>query len=123
MSLPNPFSTKTSRLIIRAKNRLVCTIHQQVGYCSVRCQKLHWQTHKKFCKQLAKEYEEMLAAKLAEEKLEEEMRSKGENKTVVNGNAEEHLNTENSETKKDQKTDTPTDNLASGVPEEKDRHL
>ena len=69
---------------------------------------------------MAKEYEEMLVAKLAEEKLEQEMKSKGENKTVVNGNAEEHLNAENSETKKDQKTDTPTDNLASGVPEEKD---
>ena len=60
------------------------------------------------------------------------MKNKGANKTVVNGNAEEHLSTESSETKKDQKTDTQphgavsgtspesTDNLASGVPEEKD---
>ena len=74
----------------------------------------------------------MLAAKLAEEKLEEEMKNKSENKTVVNGNSEERLNTENSETEKDQKTDTQrhgavngtspesTENLASGVPEEKD---
>lgn len=74
----------------------------------------------------------MLAAKLAEEKLEQGMKNKGENKTMVNGNAEEHFNTENSETKKDQKTDTqphgavngsspePTDNLVSGFPEEKD---
>lgn len=74
----------------------------------------------------------MLAAKLAEEKLEQEMKNKDEKKAVVNGNAKEHLNTENSETKKDEKTDTQrhgavngtspesTDNLASGVPEEKD---
>ena len=109
------------------------TILQQVGYCSIRCQKLHWQTHKKFCKQLAKEKEceEMLAAKLAEEKLDQEMKNKGENKTVVNRAAEENLNTENSETEKDHKTDTqphgavngtspePTGNQASGIPEEK----
>lgn len=62
----------------------------------------------------------MLVAKLAEEKLEQEMKNNGENKTVVNGNAEEHLNTENSGNIKDHKTDTPTDNLASDVPEEKD---
>ena len=74
----------------------------------------------------------MLAAKLADENLEQEMKNKGENKTVVSGNSEEHLNTENSETKKDQETNTqphgavndtspePTDNLSSGVPERKD---
>lgn len=73
----------------------------------------------------------MLTAKLAEEKLEQEMKNKGENKTVINGSAEENLNTENSETEKDQKTDAqphgavngtspePTDNQSSGVPEEK----
>ena len=73
----------------------------------------------------------MLAAKLAEEKLDQEVKNKGENKTVVNGNTDENLNTENSETEKDQKKDTQhhavngsspelTGNLqASGVPEEK----
>lgn len=120
--------------VVCTENRNVkkCAACKRVGYCNVRCQKLHWQTHKKFCKQLAKENEEMLAAKLAEEKLEQEMKNKDEKKAVVNGNAEEHLNTKNSETKKDEKTDTQrhgavngtspesTDNLASGVPEEKD---
>ena len=133
-----------SRLIIQAeferkrdcqqsKNWLVYLILQQVGYCFVRCQKLHWQTHKKFCKQLAKEYEEILATKEAEEKLNQEMKKKGENMTVaVNGKAEENLNTENPKTENDQKADTqlhvavngtikaePTDNQASGVLEEK----
>lgn len=73
----------------------------------------------------------MLAAKLAEEKLDQEIKSKGESKTVANGNADENLNTKNSDTEKDQKTDTqphgavngsspePTDNQASGVPKEK----
>ncbi|XP_020616117.1 ankyrin repeat and MYND domain-containing protein 2-like [Orbicella faveolata] len=113
------------------RNVKKCSACKTVGYCSVRCQKLHWQTHKKFCKQLAKEYEEMLAAKLAEEKLDQEMKNKGVNKTVVNGNAGENLNTENSETEKDEKTDTqphsamngtspePTENQTSSVPEEK----
>jgi len=82
---------------------------------------------------LAKEYEEILATKQVEEKLNQEMKEKGENMTVaVNGNAEENLNTENPETEKDQKADTqlygavngtikaePTDNQASGVLEEK----
>ena len=74
----------------------------------------------------------MLAAKLAEEKLDQEMKNKGDNKTMVNGNAEENSNTENSGTDKDRKTDDtqphgvvngtspePTDNQASGVPDEK----
>ena len=33
----------------------------------------------------------MLAAKLAEEKLEQEMKNKDDKKAVVNGNAEEHF--------------------------------
>ena len=56
---------------------------------------------------MAKEYEEILATKEAEEKLNQEMKKKGENMTVaVNGKAEENLNTENPKTENDQKADT-----------------
>ena len=61
----------------------------QVGYCSVRCQKLHWSTHKKFCKQLAKEYEKELALKLKEEKLTETINAKDQDTNQINGEQEE----------------------------------
>ncbi|KAK2573224.1 Ankyrin repeat and MYND domain-containing protein 2, partial [Acropora cervicornis] len=62
---------------------------QTVGYCSVRCQKLHWSTHKKFCKQLAKEYEKELALKLKEEKLTETINAKDQDTNQINGEQEE----------------------------------
>jgi len=115
------------------RNVKKCSACKMVGYCGVSCQKLHWHTHKKFCKQLAKDYEKQLAAKLEEEKLEEmnniekenPSQINGENKSAVNGEAEETLNCENSETN-DSKTAShedvsetkhePTDKQTSGVP-------
>ena len=47
----------------------------QVIYCSADCQKLHWPTHKKFCKQLYAAYLEVEEAKkkaVLEQKAEEE---------------------------------------------------
>ena len=72
----------------------------QVGYCSVSCQKLHWQTHKKFCKQLAKDYEKQLVAKLEAEKLQEMDKTEkdkpvevnGKNKYVLNGKDDQSMN-------------------------------
>lgn len=71
----------------------------QVGYCGVRCQKFHWSTHKKFCKQLAKEYEEELALKLKEEKLTETNNAKDQDTNQINGERKEACGcSENDET-------------------------
>ncbi|XP_068710703.1 ankyrin repeat and MYND domain-containing protein 2-like isoform X2 [Montipora foliosa] len=71
------------------RNVKKCSACKMVGYCSVRCQKLHWPTHKKFCKELAKEYERQLAAKLEEEKLEEIDKSRDEETNQINGEQKE----------------------------------
>ncbi|XP_071103211.1 ankyrin repeat and MYND domain-containing protein 2-like isoform X1 [Haliotis cracherodii] len=52
-----------------------CSACKMVGYCNQQCQKLHWFTHKKFCKQLAEEYvrrEEVRKKREAEEKRQQE---------------------------------------------------
>ena len=84
----------------------------QVGYCSVSCQKLHWQTHKKFCKQLAKDYEKQLVAKLEAEKLQEIDKTEkdkpvevnGENKCVLNGKDDQSMNCQKTATKDEDTT-------------------
>ncbi|XP_074615491.1 ankyrin repeat and MYND domain-containing protein 2-like [Acropora palmata] len=71
------------------RNVKKCSSCKMVGYCSVTCQKLHWSTHKKFCKQLAKEYEKELALKLKEEKLTETINAKDQDTNQINGEQEE----------------------------------
>ena len=81
---------------------------------------------------MAKDYEEQLAAKLEEEKLEETNNTKEENPSQINGeNKEDHLNCEQSETNDESKTGSfqdgdgsnskskPTNKQSSGVVEEK----
>ena len=83
----------------------------QVGYCGVSCQKLHWQTHKKFCKQLAKDYKQ-LVAKLEAEKLQEMDKTEkdkavevnGENKCVLNGKDDQSMNCQKTATKDEDTT-------------------
>ena len=91
---------------------------------------MHWHTHKTFCKQLAKDYEKQLAAKLEEERLEESNNAKRENSSQMNGeHKEESLNCVHSETNNESKTASHrhdvsqskpeyTDEQPSGVPEE-----
>lgn len=103
-------------ICIEKRNVKKCSACKMVGYCSVRCQKLHWQTHKKFCKQLAKEYEEQLAAQLAEEKLDEEMSRKtqqekpgqmnGVKEPLINGKSDEAVNSDKSKSETDQNTNS-----------------
>ncbi|XP_023232181.1 ankyrin repeat and MYND domain-containing protein 2-like [Centruroides sculpturatus] len=45
-----------------------CSACKKASYCNQTCQKLHWITHKNFCKKLAAEYEK-------EQKMTEEMKS------------------------------------------------
>ncbi|VDI80993.1 Hypothetical predicted protein [Mytilus galloprovincialis] len=67
---------------------------QKVNYCNQTCQKLHWSTHKKFCKSLAEQYVRIEEMKKKEEELkqkEEELKKhkediekrKGEIETLV----------------------------------------
>ena len=91
----------------------------------MRCQKLHWQSHKKFCKQLAKDYEEQLAAQLAEEKLGDGMSLKtqqgkpglmnGEKKPSANRNSDEAVNSHRLKTENDQNTNTRTNSDIEGT--------
>ncbi|XP_078333011.1 ankyrin repeat and MYND domain-containing protein 2-like isoform X3 [Crassostrea virginica] len=50
---------------LRAKKK--CSACKMVCYCDQRCQKLHWSTHKKQCKQLAAEYVKIEANRKKEE--------------------------------------------------------
>lgn len=60
-----------------------CSACKMVHYCDVRCQKLHYPTHKKFCEKLAKERE---AREELEKKMhEKEKLSKEKNATPNNG--------------------------------------
>ena len=91
----------------------------------MRCQKLHWQSHKKFCKQLAKDYEKQLAAQLAEEKLEDGMSLKtqqgkpslmnGEKKPSANRKSDEAVNSQRLKTENDQNTNTRTNSDIEGT--------
>ncbi|XP_060081894.1 ankyrin repeat and MYND domain-containing protein 2-like [Ylistrum balloti] len=54
-----------------------CSACKMVRYCDARCQKLHWSTHKKMCKNLADEYESIQKLKKAEEE-KEKMRKEQE---------------------------------------------
>ena len=93
---------------------------------------MHWHTHKKFCKQLAKDYEEQLAAKLEEERLEETNNVKEESSGQMNGdNQEQSLTCVHSETNNESKTTShqledvseskpeSNDEQSSGAPEER----
>ncbi|KAK7092424.1 ankyrin repeat and MYND domain-containing protein 2-like [Littorina saxatilis] len=84
-----------------------CSACKCVNYCNQTCQKLHWPTHKKFCKILAVEQEkreakqkeeekrqkqkqaemeaEMKAAKLTEATSSEETQTKGDNSAAAGG--------------------------------------
>ncbi|XP_077993617.1 ankyrin repeat and MYND domain-containing protein 2-like [Glandiceps talaboti] len=59
-----------------------CSACKVMKYCDQNCQKLHWFTHKKVCKNLAEQYkmqqamEEMMKKKEEEEKLAKEMEEK-----------------------------------------------
>lgn len=48
-----------------------CSACKMVNYCNQNCQKLHWSTHKKFCKSLAEEYVKIEEMKRKEEELKE----------------------------------------------------
>lgn len=110
---------------IEKRNVKKCSACKMVGYCSVRCQKLHWQSHKKFCKQLAKDYEEQLAAQLAEEKLEDGMSLKtqqgkpslmnGEKKPSANRKSDEAVNSHRLKTENDQNTNARTNSDIEGT--------
>ncbi|XP_052806837.1 ankyrin repeat and MYND domain-containing protein 2-like [Mya arenaria] len=54
-----------------------CSACKMVHYCNQTCQKLHWFTHKKFCKQLAEEFKIMCAAqeKAAQEAVAEQLKA------------------------------------------------
>ncbi|ELU00182.1 hypothetical protein CAPTEDRAFT_151340 [Capitella teleta] len=54
-----------------------CSVCKMVKYCDQKCQKLHWSTHKKFCKELADDYVKMM--KRLKEEQEKEERKKKEN--------------------------------------------
>ncbi|XP_052094665.1 ankyrin repeat and MYND domain-containing protein 2-like [Mytilus californianus] len=71
-----------------------CSACKMVNYCNQTCQKLHWSTHKKFCKSLAEQYIRIEEMKKKEEELkqkEEELKKhaediekrKGEIETLV----------------------------------------
>ncbi|XP_050407199.1 ankyrin repeat and MYND domain-containing protein 2 isoform X2 [Patella vulgata] len=55
-----------------------CSVCKYAQYCSQYCQKLHWSTHKKFCKKLAELYEknEKLRIKMEEKQKAEEEKKK-----------------------------------------------
>lgn len=36
-----------------------CSVCKMVRYCELRCQKLHWSTHKQFCREMKKQFEIM----------------------------------------------------------------
>ncbi|XP_041371875.1 ankyrin repeat and MYND domain-containing protein 2-like isoform X2 [Gigantopelta aegis] len=62
-----------------------CSVCKMVHYCNQQCQKLHWPSHKKFCKQLTVKFqileEERIKREEEEKRLEEEKRRlKEENK-------------------------------------------
>ena len=52
----------------------VVFVFLQVNYCTQACQKLHWFTHKKACKNLAEQFKKFTAAKkeLEEKQAKEE---------------------------------------------------
>ncbi|XP_061181464.1 ankyrin repeat and MYND domain-containing protein 2-like isoform X1 [Saccostrea echinata] len=54
---------------LRAQKK--CSACKMVCYCNQLCQKLHWSTHKKFCKKLAEEYKQLEEKKKEEEKEKE----------------------------------------------------
>jgi len=61
-----------------AKKR--CGSCRMVNYCSPECQKLHWFAHKRWCPDLAKEYEQFLIAKqkLAEQEKQQQHQSENQ---------------------------------------------
>ncbi|XP_048730771.1 ankyrin repeat and MYND domain-containing protein 2-like [Ostrea edulis] len=54
---------------LRAQKK--CSACKMACYCNQQCQKLHWSTHKKFCKKLAEEYQELEERKKMEQKEKE----------------------------------------------------
>ncbi|KAK3106180.1 hypothetical protein FSP39_014402 [Pinctada imbricata] len=53
-----------------------CSACKMVNYCNLRCQKLHWSTHKKFCKKLAEQYKLQEIRRQQEEEKQKEQAAK-----------------------------------------------
>ncbi|XP_052695723.1 ankyrin repeat and MYND domain-containing protein 2-like [Crassostrea angulata] len=95
---------------LRAKKK--CSACKMVCYCDQRCQKLHWSTHKKFCKQLAEEYVHL------EEKRKKEEEEKQKQEQLLK-EQQQKSNTPDKDITKDKETeessDTREDNSAEAV--------
>ncbi|XP_076455993.1 ankyrin repeat and MYND domain-containing protein 2-like [Babylonia areolata] len=53
-----------------------CSACKYTNYCSQSCQKLHWSTHKKFCKKIGEEYQKRLKEEEEQKKKRAEMEAK-----------------------------------------------
>lgn len=56
-------------------------------YCNAACQKLHWSSHKNFCKELRLQYE----AQLRQQKLEKEREEQAKKKQEADENNEKEV--------------------------------
>lgn len=64
----------------QAKAEAKCSKCKMVVYCNQACQRLHWPTHKRFCAQLAKQYEREQEQKRLEEENERKQREEAQKK-------------------------------------------
>ncbi|XP_064617982.1 ankyrin repeat and MYND domain-containing protein 2-like [Liolophura sinensis] len=90
-----------------------CSACKMVKYCDQSCQKLHWFTHKKFCKQLAEEFVRYEAEKekLRQADLAREMEEKAnikESQTEVNGKEDQTTESPSPGSEKEYKADSPS---------------
>lgn len=76
-----------------------CSVCKSVRYCSLKCQKLHWSTHKSFCKELKKQYDVMQEEKLNELQAEEALQNEA-NLKKMNIESENYLDGNENEIEK-----------------------
>lgn len=90
-----------------------CSACKMVNYCNARCQKLHWPTHKKMCKQLAEEFVRL--EKLRQEEKEKEEKAKAVQEEMQKQLAESKIQNGDEPAKVDDSGDATTNGVESEV--------